>query len=417
MAGKLNLYNLGTQGVDLTKSVIHADEGTLRHAQNAVPDPRGEFGGIAKRDGLGEINAMSIGGPVGGVVDAPLPAKARIYIGYDNTGDTGFLTSEDGFDSEPVFVPGQVVGLEASAWSVAGGQKRGCVVDNKFFYPPSLGITFTDSPPIWVLDGKVDREFARVPSEPVTGVQGPVLAMLPYRGTVYLITGAKDFQGSSSASGNAFTLNPITGEIRKLGSSSPDGRIPTCMVVSVGRLFVGTTYEAQTPTNGGRVYSVPVHGSNQFIQDVEVAHGDVSALEEHKGLVYAATGNDQSATGGQVYRRSEAGAWTAIKTLSSATASYTSLLSFGGNLYASYRDSNTQEAYVDEFDGTTWTTVLTNNSVPLPRMVLFKFGTRMFAVDGSGQAGGSLFYTDDGTTWTEVELIGATWPVFGVIGV
>lgn len=73
MASKLNVYNLGEKGVNVTVSPIHLEDGELTSGQNAVYDPKGEEGGLRQRDGMTKLNSTAAAGAIKGFISLPLP--------------------------------------------------------------------------------------------------------------------------------------------------------------------------------------------------------------------------------------------------------------------------------------------------------------------------------------------------------
>lgn len=67
MPGKLDVYNLGDQGVDLVNPATHAADGSLVAAQNAIVNTKDAAHGLSKRPGL---TLLTLGGAGGGIIHA-----------------------------------------------------------------------------------------------------------------------------------------------------------------------------------------------------------------------------------------------------------------------------------------------------------------------------------------------------------
>lgn len=70
--GSIATYNLGEEGVVITKSPVHGKDGELARAQNAVPNPEGGLAGIRKRQGMVALNGVAAAGAVLALVNVPL---------------------------------------------------------------------------------------------------------------------------------------------------------------------------------------------------------------------------------------------------------------------------------------------------------------------------------------------------------
>jgi hypothetical protein len=64
MPGKINLFNLGSIGVDIVSSPLHSLDGSYVSAQNAESSPTDEDESIQKRGGLSRFSTGSLGSAV-----------------------------------------------------------------------------------------------------------------------------------------------------------------------------------------------------------------------------------------------------------------------------------------------------------------------------------------------------------------
>lgn len=70
--GKLDVKDLGLQGVNVDKDPFELQDGELRQGQNAIHDPLGVNAGLRKRPGLIEFNTTDAAGAVLGGIGVPL---------------------------------------------------------------------------------------------------------------------------------------------------------------------------------------------------------------------------------------------------------------------------------------------------------------------------------------------------------
>ena len=409
MPGKANLFNLGSIGVDLTKSPLHKDDGSLVSSQNAVPDIRDEAGALTKRDGLVAINSTALaGGTCKGVIFAPLTDQSsgggvrRVYVALDtNTADgygwsfstDAFATFTDEIITNPS--PPQFDSLSATQVQFP----KVVVVANKLYYPAGLYTEYTDPPSIRVFDGVTDREFVRLPPNPdvpTRAVPRSIISMLAVGTTIYL---SVHDDGSTSADfkGTVLSLDTKTGVLTRLGATFATGKLPGALAWSLGRLWVGTHTLAEESTTS-LIYFIRPTIDTAWTADETMASATSSrviAMVDYKGSLYAAVDRGLVTVTSTVYVRSPTdGAWTASET--DADSMYRSLVVFKDNIYATRHGSigaNTTE--VRKFDGTSWSSVLTSATSAF-EVSLFQDGTRLYAFLYQGT---TVRSSTDGTTW------------------
>jgi hypothetical protein len=89
VGGRITVYNLGEQGVNLTKSPIHQSDGELLQSQNAIRSLNNVDGGLVKREALTALTSPAMDGAVRGLIGLPLPnplATAILYAFVNGTG-------------------------------------------------------------------------------------------------------------------------------------------------------------------------------------------------------------------------------------------------------------------------------------------------------------------------------------------
>jgi hypothetical protein len=116
VGGKLNVYNLGEKGVNVTKTPLHHEDGELLSGQNAEFYAEAGLGGLHKRPGLQRFNTSDLTAPVKGVIGIPLPGPGErgVYVDTDLT-TTPWQVTHDGstFNAADGFQQWGAVGLKA----------------------------------------------------------------------------------------------------------------------------------------------------------------------------------------------------------------------------------------------------------------------------------------------------------------
>lgn len=422
MPGKVNLYNLGTQGVDLTRSIIHAEDGTLRQAQNAVPDMRGEFGGVAKRDGLVNFNSSATGASILGVVPANLPfseSKRRLlYSVNTNVGsqisslaytddqwatqasapsaapspyppDAQNLTIDDTTGALPPGCPGRGVSIGPTAYWLSTNPSEGHAL-----------ISAKKNPSGSATDYRM-QVVLRIPSITATAValNFPV-AMLANEGLIYAAVTTGVAVGPADVRGSVFRINPLSGLCERLGSEFPADRMPCSLCWYQGKLWAGT-YSLDAAADSGYVYWIrPGIDSDWTLDHTSTAgQGHVLALVVYKELLYGAfRGSNTLAS--LVKVRSTAGVWSTSLTGAATTTNqwFLSLVVFGTNLYASYyKHDATATATIHKFDNSSWTTV-TTPAIVTPYMLFA--GKDLLVIYSMIPGTAGAYSSTDGTSWT-----------------
>ncbi len=72
MADILQVFGIGTKGVNVDLNSIQLDDQQLTQAQNASPNPLGAEVGLSKQPGLVEINGSAGAGSILGGIGVPL---------------------------------------------------------------------------------------------------------------------------------------------------------------------------------------------------------------------------------------------------------------------------------------------------------------------------------------------------------
>lgn len=415
---KIDLFNLGTVGVDLTRSVVHADDGSLRSAQNAVPDMRGEAGGLAKRDGLVALNSTTVGGSVLGAVHTPLPSIRTHYLWQNTTTDGSYFSSTDLFatttetettsSTEYEKIPQQASQLSELLESAVTPNVTDIWYGRPFtvwngkavFVNYRYQQAFT-ALAVSVFDGSVFRELLQIPVNPDVGTAGKAVLSLLAEGSYLYIAVWDAGTAFASHKGSVYQCEPVTGTFTKLGATFPTGYVPSCLTWYLGRLWAGTYSEDKTKS--GRVYWIRPGVDSAWTLDhtTTAGQGEILDLAVYKGELYAAT-RGSSGTAALVLKRTTLGVWSTSLTGYSTDRDqyFLSLVTFGSHLYASYTEYSAS-ARISRFDGSSWSTVNDSPSA-MQHWVLSTDGTTLFVVETGGFSDNELLLTStNGTSYTD----------------
>lgn len=439
MPGKNNLFNIGQLGVNTTTSSHHAEEGTLASCQNALPDIRGEAGGLSKRDGLVAINSTTAGGSVTGALQVSLPAvnTRTIWVGANAAGN--WRTSTNAFST---------IGTSSSIQAVVSNTKV-AVGTNPFeaflgfggrvawntkvlIYPSNTYTQYNgaghEAPPLRLWDGTLDREIGRIPPNLVIGASTNsyvIFDMLLDGNWVYFSC----FDGGSydDFAGRVFVMDLDTYSITQVGEAfgsaagEKDGGVPTALAMMNGWLWAGTGFGVSGAGGEAYVYRIrPTLDSTWTLDATLSANESVTSLCQYRGLMYAGTMIDSAAVA-RLLVRSAAGSWSASTTTGGAPGSvgsgWTALTVFEDNLYAGRRHSDgaSSATSIQKFDGSSWSSVKTltaASATPLQALgSLVHNGQIAFAcnvVDDATFTSGQISHSTDGTTWTDLSGGSAT---------
>jgi hypothetical protein len=379
-AGKIDLYGLGTGGVNVVKSPLHLDDQELTKAQNAYPDRTSGEGGLKKRDGLIAHTGTGLGGAITGIANVPLalPSVRTLHVAALNSPVDFFNVALPAFAA----TANNTVLPEPQDWTTstggvfAGGfQSQNQVVpliqpalshDGIFYYP------LDDRRGVLIgYDGQQYYDVCRLPA---CGAIGPIFL---HNGLIYV--GAR---GSGGFNNYVYQINQETGTARLLAITTPftagtEEQASGCSYL--GKLWLGTSRASQ-----GRIHS-GYPDDTAWVVERTAAAGlhTYTSLAMYKGKLYAATAAD-AGTAAIIEERTVAGVWSTVRTGgASAEANYfDGLHVFDGNLYAIYTSASqfnggfgddTYTSEIHKFDGTTWSTdldlSLTDNVVPLGKVV------------------------------------------------
>ena len=147
MPGKLDLYNLGDQGVSLVPSPVHAPDGSYLAAQNAHNNVQGAQHGISKRPGLAKMTATAASGAILAFAAIPFIDPAVTVIAGKTPTEGSNLTFYSSANDEPFVVSAVIFEGTLTTW--IGG--RGFVE----MYVPLTGINTYDGSALVVVVSNV----------------------------------------------------------------------------------------------------------------------------------------------------------------------------------------------------------------------------------------------------------------------
>jgi hypothetical protein len=350
MGGKLDIYNLGENGVDVVKSPLHQADGDLIQAQNAMPDPAGLEGGIRKRDGLARVNAAPLTGAIEGAINVPLPAPGTrtYYFGLCSQGGVppantwqSSIGGASGWTgrSTPSLPRAADYAFPGTAGST---MMQPCLSYRRRFYFVPDDPAAAEPSMIRVWDGAVDSILCRIPE--IAGVEGIPSYLWMHDGELYCAV------PSAFA---VFKVDIVTGSIQRIGGSlDPD--LPYGGCAHLNGIFV---WGLGNVSATGQVWRLRP-GETSFTLD-RTAAGAVSYYMH--GAVF--NGDLYLGTWGQAVaavvdkRQASNDAWSASLTGAALGGSmFTAFAVFNDLLFCVYRSAT--ELLIKKFDGSSWTTDL-----------------------------------------------------------
>lgn len=429
MAGKLNVYNLGSNGVNVDSNPTQLQDGELTKAQNAIHDPLGSEGGLRKRAGLTKVNSVAAAGAIRGGTGIPLsiggqsvgpggtaPVAGRtIYVGRATLSTdiaSGWYSTVDAYTTataittfaNPVSRTKRIdIGAPAvGRWTT--NTPAGVLFKNRLYYAGDNYTVGTTAPEIRVWDGVTDRQLCRVP-----GFFNAGSTHVETKAVMQMVAGADGFiyittfgTGTTSASfeGHVWQLNPENGAIKGIGAKFT-GQFPNAVFWYSNRLWVGT-YTGDTAVTTGKIYVMRPDVDTAFTLSYTSTKAiGINNFASYRGLLFATADGGSSSEVAVVAVRSAVGVWTT--SLSGAGAAVTCFLGavvFKGNLYVSYFESGGVHATIKKYDGSSWTTAYTavNSLEDNNPFFFFQDNGTLYAVSPYGDQT-AVMVTTDGSSW------------------
>lgn len=465
MGGKLNVYNLGANGVCVDRNPVELEDGDLTKAQNAIHDPQGSMGGLRKRRGLVKLNSVAAAGAVKGAIGVPIavgtagneiPAvdpATRLFLqarritattaGWNTSSDL-FVTSvttggPDGYDASatprvPDYVwPGMSEAGDTVLRTRADYSGRpGCMYNNRLYYAGNDYTYQVTAPTIRMYDGSQDFLLGKIPNRAGVVAEAVIDMIVGGDNFIYFTTHDSGVGSINTQVSRIFQLDPESGAITQIGSSFPISpatyQTPFTLCWHQGRVW--------TRTHGGgisaasqKVYSFRIGIDSDWVLDATEAFTGCSMMVSYQGQLYMNV-RRANPNPGLLRVRSTLGVYSTALTpaLNEGGAVPTmvafgegncfgSATLFGGNLYASYynaedtaaTDAGDRYARIYKFDGTTWSVVFSpakNDASCIPYNHAIVLGGKLFFVSSPTRTTGNLLnrilYTANGSSYTAI---------------
>lgn len=412
MPNSLEVYDLGSKGVNVDSSPIHKEGGELTSAQNAVHNRLGVRGGLCKRLGLVKQHVDAGAASFLGGAAVPLGGGPGVTTDYTTyyVGDDADVASFNVGDSAKRFnITNSGSGeLQIDTDLVAGpgvGPYLGCVQGNRLFYP-GRRVAPTSTMPIVMVTPSTDAMIVgRIPIE--TGTISQVTAVQCINGRIFI--GVVD-DYTVTSTGRVFELDPQTFALVDVGPNLGADTKPTCFELHHGDLFVGTGRDAGA--DQARIFRIRLDIATTWTTDNTFAANShtVFSLKSFNGLLYAAV--DPVGGAGSVYQRSAAGVYATVDTGVAATSFPVSLEVFRGSLYASWHVyTGTTATIRSSANGTVWASVDTTRAG-----ILYSTGGQLVVLTLQSYTSGSSRRTVNGSTWAAVSPTMSGGSVTSAIG-
>lgn len=419
MSATLNVFNLGSLGVNTDRNPLQMEDGSLLKSQNASPGDEAGEGSLRKRPGLLKVNSVAAAGSITGAIGVPIgvgtagndggftPSPAvepdtRLYLMGRRTGTTtsGWNTSTDGWTTSPTtggpdgyaataiprvhdgfYTDMQESGDATHSKSAAFRTGRPSVLfENRLYYAGQDYTLGTTQPTIHMYDGDQDFVLARVPNRAGTIREAVLNMIVGGDNKIYFSTHDTGVLASNTLKSTIFQMDPDTGVIQQVGSFFPVSpetvRVPYDIAWYLGQLWTRTHGGGLSAINQ-LVYRIRPGIDTDWVLDATEAStpGNCNAILAFQGRLFMACPADASEAA-LIRVRSTQAAYSISLLAGLADASpslvtfgyanhFGSMAVFGGNLYASYFNQrgtvgdNTGDRYVRvyKYDGTSWTVV------------------------------------------------------------
>lgn len=323
---KINVYNLGEMGVNLTKSPIHIEDGELVAGQNAEFYLDEGVGALRKRSGLRPLNPSTLGGTISGIVGVPLPGPGRRALYSGEVGNVDFIKSTDGGTTwvDISQLLGPTVIQDGSPLASVFPIPLAALTAGQFFY---LGeaVPLADHVPVLLgHDGVAPYELVRLEANTWPRV------LCVHAGVIYV------GDSVAAATSRVWAIDPIAGTRTQLGTTFA-GEFAASGVSYCGKVWVGTG-----GVGPAKLYSARPGATAWTLERTAAANQRTYvSLATFNGELYAGTAAN-AGTAAIVEKRDGVGAWTTDRTGASPANQnkFDGLASFQSELYAIYERSD-----------------------------------------------------------------------------
>lgn len=342
---KLNVYDLGSKGVNLVSSPIHLTDGEIVAGQNAEFYREQGRGALRKRPALRRVNTSVLAGTVGGIINVPLPGPGdrRIYALSADAGSTKWQIYNGTAWAVSSAQSDRALGLHSN------GDFYRCVkVGQQLYYVTIDSTADGNMGVVLAFDGVSEGEVCRL-RRAVGLLTSPLCASA---GRLYL----SEYR-ATTVDGAIYEFDPATGAVRRIADTpfAPPAIEAVSGVFYLGKLWVGT-HDNSAATYTGKLYSARLEDTAFVLERTAAANHDTYMdLAVYKGNLYAGTRALNGATEAIIEKRTPAGTWSTSltgTTVSSGNAFF-SLAVFNNLLFAIYYGVGTV-LKVYKFDGASW---------------------------------------------------------------
>jgi len=379
---KVNVYGLGTRGVNLTKSPLHLDDNELTQAQNAEPNLDEREGGLRKRGGLSAFtSALNSGSSILGMANVPLLSTftRTMYAALKTQGANTWLTSTDGTTWAAGTSPARAATWAGLLITVNYFNTRIQPFKNALIYPGDDYVVYnnanyTDPPLRAYYDNTADAELIRINVGPgATAGASPYIItdMVVVDETLYFAT----FEVGGSApnhKGRVISLNLTTGVIKQIGNAFGNGTtevsggLPWTLCSYRGQLYCGL--HGIGGSSAGKVVRITPTADTTWTTDVTGLQGYPICFCVFNGDLFAGLQGDTGETALVVRRAAGTGTWSTSDTGPGGTTgikTYSILIVQGTSLFAVFQQTADDVLLVREFDGSSWSTDLDASSLTI----------------------------------------------------
>lgn len=387
MGGKLNVYNLGEKGVNVTKTPLHHEDGELASAQNAEFYAEAGLGGLRKRPGLLPLNGSALTGAVAGVIGVPLAGPRRaLYLATDvGQSPPWYKTTDVGVtvvDSDEQRFTIEDMGDNDNSPTLSFG--------GRLFYGT---IQSPQKPVLACFDGAVEYEVSSWPAAVSGGNLRPIFM---HQDKLYV--------GLSKGSHAACTLYEVdlfSGEQRRIANdldTSLDELYSGCSYM--GQLWVGMRMNL----DDAKLYAARPNDTAWVLKNTAPAnHNGYAGLAPYAGDLYMGT-VAEAGTSAIVQKMTSTGTVTTSQTGSGSSAGnrYDGLVVFQNELYAFYVAANTCQA--EKWNGTAWSV---DKDFFIAAGRSYNFGSALITgstlwVVTKGDTGKGAFWKKTGGVWSQL---------------
>lgn len=337
MGEKLDVYNLGETGVNLTKSPIHVEDGELVAAQNAEFFLDEGQGAIRKRAGLQRLNTSVLAGSVRGVIGVPLPGPGGRSVYAQRPGSPWFRVTTNG-----------TTWADTTEFPTSPGSGGASYVDNPINVARNTAKQF-----FWTaIDGSGNAlllGFDGIAQYEVLRIASATMRVLCVHAGDLVVCERSDAQ-------RVWLVDPVNGSMTLIGSEFAGGA-PGEEIFSacsyLGKVWIGTA-NAST----GKIYSARAGATAWTLERTAAANLHAySSMAVFGGKLYAGL-SALAGTAAIIEERTVAGVWSTTRTggVSAERNAFDGLAVCNAELYAAYANPQSSAVFceIHKYTGSAW---------------------------------------------------------------